>query len=243
MTPKKKVTKPIAKKKVKSSSVNDIKLILNSNDASPAPPKSPKEKLPSKALSTVKTGKLKIYEDENFQKPLNQLNLDMIKILTKNPLEACIFWNIRPETFQKSLDHFHASSESIKIEICLEYMDIEGSKKTVYIPTHPLSNSYYYKFERPVDNLKALIYANHSDGQFLLLDSAHVSLPSDKASLKFDEQWINQEWIESGLIARDAKGNYTFHSDNKNKSEVDFIYTKTMSIGSSGNTSSRAIGS
>lgn len=237
MTAKKKSIKAIAKKKTKTTSQKDVKVILNSKDTS-APSQ---ETLSTKPPTSNKPDVFKIYEDEKFQKPLGSPITDIIKILTKNPWEAFIFWNINPDTFQKSLDHFQTSNESVKMEICLDYNDISGVKKSIYIPIHPLSNNYYYKFESPAFNLKALIYANHNEGRFLLFDSAQVSLPSEKASFQFDEQWINQEWIDSGIIKKDKDGNFIFNSNRSSNKEP--ILSKTKIIGSSGNTSSRSIGS
>lgn len=241
MTPKKKGTKPIAKKKVKSPSEEKVKLILNSKKSPSSQAKPTQEKSKSKDLPSVKLNVGKIYEDEKFQKPLSYLNFDIIKILTKNPWEAYIFWNINGNTYQKCVDHFQVSNESIQLEICLDFLDENGIKKTLSIPIHPLSNNYYCKFENPVANLKALIYANYSDRKYLLFDSAQVSLPMDHASFKFDEQWINQEWVEQGLIAKDANGNIIFQSSPQR--EQTHASTQKMSLGSSGNSSSRAIGS
>ncbi|MCG9875481.1 MAG: DUF4912 domain-containing protein [Leptospiraceae bacterium] len=241
MTPKKKGTKPIAKKKVKSPSEEKVKLILNSKKSPSTQAKPTQEKSKSKDLPSVKLNVGKIYEDEKFQKPLSYLNFDIIKILTKNPWEAYIFWNINGNTYQKCVDHFQVPSESIQLEICLDYLEENGIKKTRSISIHPLSNNYYCKFENPVANLKALIYANYSDRKYLLFDSAQVSLPMDHASFKFDEQWINQEWVEHGLIAKDANGNIVFQSSPQR--EQTHASTQKMSFGSSGNSSSRAIGS
>jgi hypothetical protein len=241
MTPKKKGTKPIAKKKVKSPSEEKVKLILNSKESPSTQAKPSKDKPKTKDLPPVKLHIGKIYEEESFQKPLSNLNFDIIKILTKNPWEAYIFWNININTYQKCVDHFQVTSENIQLEICLDYSDENGNKKTISIPIHPLSNNYYCKFENPVANLKALIYANYSDRKYLLFDSAQVSLPMDHPSFSFDEQWINQEWIEQGLIAKDANGNFIFQSSPQR--EQFYASAKNMNLGSSGNSSSRAIGS
>jgi len=149
-----------------------------------------------------------IYTDQELQRPLQPPNKDIIKILTRNPFEVFIFWNILPSTFQRSIDFFNVEKERIGLELVLEYNTEAGNPVVQKIAIHPLSQNYFCRFLNPVLNLRVTLYAVSGGRYFLLFNSGSVDLPSNKPSTVWDEEWIHPEWIEKGYLVRNAEGRY-----------------------------------
>jgi hypothetical protein len=255
MAPKKKSVQASPKKKVavakKATSSDKVAGEKKPKDDVSAKIVSPKVKEPVAVVTSPNKSKaIRIYENPDFQKPLNYPPHDLIKILTRNPLEAYIFWNILPGTFQKCLDFFQSQAEHIQLEIHLEYNSLEGDKQTRIIQIHPLSTNYYCQFPHPVNHLKAALFAVQNGRTYLLFHSAQVSLPSEKVSMVWDENWAHPEWIEKGYLIKGADGKYYlkegFQPENFVESYFDGssgLLTSSRALGSSNLSSSRALGS
>lgn len=155
----------------------------------------------------------KIYEDPNLLKTPSFPEKDIIKILTRNPLEVFIFWNISPSTFEKSIHYFQADPNQIGLELQLEYNDDSGKPISTKIPIHPLSKNYFCRFPSPVKNLRATLYAICFGNYYILFNSHYVDLPSNKPSDIWDEAWIHPHWIEKGYFKKDASGKYILSVD------------------------------
>ncbi len=245
-SPKKKVA--VAKKATSSEKVVGEKKPKAEVIADVLPPK--EKKVVADVTSTQKSKANRIYENPDFQKPLSYPPHDLIKILTRNPLEAYIFWNILPGTFQKCLDYFQSQAEHIQLEIHLEYNSLEGDKQTRIIQIHPLSTNYYCQFPHPVNHLKAALFAMQNGRSYLLFHSAQVSLPAASVSMVWDENWAHPEWIEKGYLLKGADGRYYLKEGVQLENIVESYFdgssgllTSSRALGSSGLSSSRALGS
>ncbi|WCL50480.1 DUF4912 domain-containing protein [Leptospira sp. GIMC2001] len=161
-----------------------------------------------------------IYEDDHLQKPISNPNRDIIKILIRNPHEAFVFWNILPSTYARAVNFFHASEDQIGLKIDIEYLSGQGKKQSQSIQLHPLSQSYLFRFDKPVTHLSANLSAIHEGIGFHLFDCAPVSLPRDESSDVWDEDWVNPEWVRTGILIKGQDGKYRFAMASE-QSEID----------------------
>ncbi|MCB1180100.1 MAG: hypothetical protein KDK36_21155, partial [Leptospiraceae bacterium] len=69
----------------------------------------------------------------------------------------------------------------------------------VYLP--PFTTSYNLSFIHPVYNLRVEVLSYNEKGDiFSLMHSAHINMPSNKPSKTVHKDWINERWVEEGLI-------------------------------------------
>lgn len=200
-SPQKKETLETKVKDTKSSKADALELTQNKSGV-------PKKKHGSDENSTLSSSDFSIYTDENLQKPLRSPGKDVIKVLTRNPYEAYIFWNIMPSTYQNAIDYFQKESTQVGLEICLEYTLPDGSRNNQRVSIHPLSQNYFCRFLGPVSHLKVSLYAVSDGNSFLIFDSSAVSLPEDKPADVWDEEWIHPDWISKGYLRKSEDGRY-----------------------------------
>lgn len=226
---KKTVPKKVVKKKIAQTTVAKRKVVKKVAKKKLAPKTKPKK------------SSFSIYTEESLQKPLKHPKKDLIKILSRNPWEAYIFWNLMPDTFQRALDYFQKESSTVGLELNLEYMTADGKTHVQKVGIHPLSQNYYCRFQSAVNNFKVTLYAVSDDRGYLLFDTTPIDLPEEKQSEVWDEEWVHPEWVKTGILIRGKDGKYRLaQGDFATNLERGFFQGKDFlgSVGSSGNTSS-----
>jgi hypothetical protein len=236
-TKKSAVKKTLAKKTVKKKTAR-AKVVKKK-----AVKKTVKKALVSKEIS------FSVYTDESLQMPLKHPKKDIIKILSRNPWEAYIFWNLMPVTFQKALDYFQRESSTVGLELALEYHSMDGKIHVQRVSIHPLSQNYYCRFPGAVSNFKATLYAVSGGRSYLLFDTNPIDLPEDKPSEIWDEEWVHPEWVKTGILVRGKDGKYRLAQGHfSSELEGGLIQSDGSSgfmgssgrVGSSGSSSSRS---
>lgn len=202
-----------------------------------------KEAVRSGETHTV--SKFSIYLDEKIQQPLRTPGKDIIKILTRNPYEAYIFWNVLPGTYDKALQFFQQESTHVGLEILLEYSLPDGNQHSQRISVHPLSQNYFCRFLGHVSHLKVSLFAVSVDRSYMLFNSSPVDLPEDKPSNEWDEAWIHPEWLAQGFFTKGEDGKYRLREGISMESMPNEKFQGSSGfVGSSGNSiSSGSMGS
>jgi hypothetical protein len=142
-----------------------------------------------------------IYLEPEMENLPEYYDRDIIKVLTKNPKEVMVLWGISLSSYQKIKDFFQCDESQIHYKLYVRYYGEDKNTyfQKIYLP--PYSSSYVIKFLHPVHNLRVEVLSYSDNGQiYSLLHSAHINLPSQKPSLKVHKDWVNQKWVNEGLV-------------------------------------------
>lgn len=144
-----------------------------------------------------------IYYEPDTNKLPNYYGRDVIKVLTKNPKEAFIFWGISEDSFSKIKDFFNIPLEEIRYKLHVRFSDEEKHSHFMEIYLPPFTTSYLVKFEYPVKNLRVEIIAFSTNGStYSFLHSAHINMPVNKPSQFIHKEWIHPKWVQEGYIEK-----------------------------------------
>jgi hypothetical protein len=149
-----------------------------------------------------------IYYEEQMDRIPEYYDRDIIKVLTKNPLEVFIFWGISQHSFKRIQEFFQSSLHEIQYKLFIRFTDDlrHSHFQEIYLP--PFTTSYVLKFLAPVKNLRVEIIAyNHIGGLFSLMHSAYLSMPTNKPSSIVHHDWIHPMWVQEGYL-ENIEGHY-----------------------------------
>jgi hypothetical protein len=159
----------------------------------------------SKSVNPETDTKTGIYLEPEMDNLPVYYDRDIIKILTKNPKEVFIFWGISQSTLQKIKEFFGPEQSEMDFKIYLRYQDEQKHVHFQEIFLPPFTTSYVVKFLEPVNGLRAEVLAYNHKGEYSLMHSAHINMPSNKPSFKVHREWINPRWFREGIL-KEAEG-------------------------------------
>lgn len=153
---------------------------------------------PVNSETEIKTG---IYLEPEMDNLPVYYDRDIIKILTKNPKEVFIFWGVASSTLQK-IREFFGSDQDLDFKLYLRYHDDHKHVHFQEILLPPFTTSYVVKFLEPVYSLRVEVLAYNYKGEYSLMHSAHVNMPSNKPSVRVHREWINPRWFKEGVLSQ-----------------------------------------
>ncbi|MCP5512996.1 MAG: DUF4912 domain-containing protein [Leptospiraceae bacterium] len=168
---------------------------------------------------------------------------DIIKVLTKNPIEVFIFWGVSQHSFKRIKDFFQVDLESVHYKLFIRYTDEDKHSHFNEIHLSAFTTSYVLKFPFPVKNLRVEIIAfNNNGGVYSLMHSAYLSMPTNKTSSVLHHEWIHPMWTQ-GAYVEQVDGKYYLKESGKelDPSENNPIWESTILYDGSSGFSSHAI--
>lgn len=170
-----------------------------------------KKKTASKKATAPVSTKIKIYENEDYLKPAQSTERDLVKILARNPFQAYVFWKIHPAHFEHVMQEFSATNPSeIQFKLKIEYVNQNGKSEVAWYDLAPMTKSYFCNFPSPVKQLRAYVYANFHGKLKLFLETGDGDLPPGVESFSLDGSWIHPNWIEYGWVKQTKLGDWKF---------------------------------
>ncbi|WP_411822154.1 hypothetical protein [Leptospira sp. 'Mane'] len=175
-----------------------------------------------------------IYNDPKFLKPIPPVEKDLVKVLVRNPREAFVFWNFDPKTIGSLPKELGAPSlDQIHFKLRIQYSKETIAKEDWY-DLSAFTSSYYCKWDSPVNEIDASVFAFFGDRSFFCLEAKTGNLPGAFESFQLDEKWIHPNWIEWGWVKQSPSGHFVFSEDYFSTEPLQFSTTSEVFGGSSG---------